>query len=388
MLIASLFVSIAFGFLLAFCFSFYYVIGDVKWKIFIEALIGIGGNTGLIFLLDKVFKYTDEQQDIRMFSMGSIVLAFLVGVAVLLVIFSHLIKDKDDKDILRIRDILLDQREWVNKYYSNRMQQIDNGLNIEELSKREEVIIKRESELNEREQYLEEETKKFYSDSRKQTRMVLPDQKRIIINNEYVDLMPSYLSDVIRCMISVDSFTEEILKMNPTEITSTTIKTFFTHVATHVSIEIFGNTRDVRIHFRYYDPSVNGYVKLIAVTAGVIVSKNMTVIPYDKDSLIKRSYECKRALIKSVNSEHEFQSDHNTIWKDYLSYTFYDICKDEKPVFSFGISIKNVARYKKVLQLLNYFKLEEYLQRSLDRINQYVDIVKIFYGDDTDERSA
>ena len=96
--------------------------------------------------------------------------------------------------------------------------------------------------------------------------------------------------------------------------------------------------------------------------------------------MIKKSYECRRALIKSINSDHDYKSNNYTVWEDYLTYTFYDIQYKGIPILSFGISIKNAVRYRKVLQFLNYFRIEDFLQHSIEQVDEYVNLSEIFYG--------
>ena len=118
----------------------------------------------------------------------------------------------------------------------------------------------------------------------------------------------------------------------------------------------------------------------MAIIGETIVSKPMTFIPYSDDSMIKRSYECKRALIKSINIDHDYRSNNYTVWQDYMTYTFYNFKIQDKPYLSFGISVKNEARYKKLFHFLNYFKLEIYLQENIEKLNEYVSIENILYG--------
>lgn len=81
MLVASVFSHIALGALLSLFFTLYYVNGDGKWKLFLEIVIGAGGNVGAIFLLDNWIKPNDIV--IRMYSIGSCILSFLVVTFVL-----------------------------------------------------------------------------------------------------------------------------------------------------------------------------------------------------------------------------------------------------------------------------------------------------------------
>ena len=142
---ASIFSHIALGALLSLIFTFYYVNGDGKWKLFLEILIGAGGNFGAIFLLDNWLNLDNEV--IRMYSVGSCIVSFLAFTFVLLLIFSYIIKDKDDKDIIRLRDIILGQTSSINKYYERRAKELDNKLNIPDLERKAEELTKREKSI-------------------------------------------------------------------------------------------------------------------------------------------------------------------------------------------------------------------------------------------------
>ena len=63
-----------------------------------------------------------------------------------------------------------------------------------------------------------------------------------------------------------------------------------------------------------------------------------------------------------------------------MIYTFYDIMLDNIPVLSFGISVKNAVRYKKVLHFLNFFRIEDFLQNNIEKIDEYIELAQIFYG--------
>ena len=71
---------------------------------------------------------------------GSMVLSIIISLFIMCI----LIKDKDDTDILRIRDILLGQKSYIEKYYQSRQQEIDDKLNIKKLQEREKKVSERE----------------------------------------------------------------------------------------------------------------------------------------------------------------------------------------------------------------------------------------------------
>lgn len=384
MLIASVLANILLGAVLAMVFVLYYVNGDGKWKLFLEILIGVGGNAGLIFLMDNMFELNDVI--IRLYSISGCIGSFLITTIVLLYVISLIIKDKDDKDIIRLRDILLGQYTWINKYYENRSKEIDNKLNIPALEEREKNITNEEEIIKAKENYLKEELDKLEKLSNKKLRLELPEKASVVLNKEYIDAMPSYLGNVVRCISDIEMCTKMIL--DKSEIDLTGLKSYFISLAMYISNDIFGgNSQDVRVHFRIYDPLKKGYVKLVAVKGSELVNRDLTFIPIADDSLIKKSYECRRALIKSVNSEHDYRSNNYSVWQDYMTYTFYAIEYNKQPLLSFGISIKNVARYKKDLHFLNYFRIEDYLQNNMEKVNERIDIANTFYGGMKDDSS-
>lgn len=53
-------------------------------------------------------------------------------------------KDKDNNDVLRIRDIILGQKNYIDTYYKLRQQEIDDKLNYKILKQREEELAQKE----------------------------------------------------------------------------------------------------------------------------------------------------------------------------------------------------------------------------------------------------
>lgn len=380
MLTASIFSHIALGALLSVIFVIYYVHGDSEWKLGLEILLGAGGNVGGIFILDK-WLHSDKPV-IRMYSVGSCIASFVVCTILFLIIFSFMIKDKDDKNIIRLRDIMLGQVSWIKKYYERRGREIDNrNLNLPQLIKREKNIEDRENKVKQEEKYIQEEKEKLQNLTKGKLHFCLPEHANIVLNKEYIDAMPSYIGDIIRCIKDITFCTNMILEKDRNQLDITVIKSYFISIATYISSDLFGGaTEDVRIHFRIYDIEKKGYVKLVAVIGKNVVNRDMTFIPYDEDNMINRSYKCRRALIKSINIDHDYKSDNSTIWEDYLTYTFYGLTYKGIPFLSLGISIKNAVRYKKILHLLNYFRIENFWESNIEQIDEYIKLKDIFYG--------
>lgn len=376
---SSVLAHAAFGAFLAFFFILYYINGEGKWKVFFEVIIGTGGNIGIIFSLDRLIPLEDPT--IRMYSIASCLFSFLVAIAVLLCIMSHIIKGDDPNNVIRLRDIFLGQYSFINKYYQAREKEVNELLSIPQLEAREKEISEKESKLEADEQYIKAELEKLDKLGSKKTRIQLPENTSIILNKEYIDSMPSYIADTFYCLNEINILTETYLNRQKEEIDASELKAYFLSMATCVSTNLFGGTNtDARIHFRVYDEKENGYVKYIAVMGNKLFLQKMTVIPYDDDSMIKKSFECRRALIKSINSAHDYKSGNYKLWKDYLTYTFYGLTYKEKPYLSFGISIKNTERYTKNLQFMNFFRIESFLQANVERIDTMVNIASVLYG--------
>lgn len=380
MLWASIFAHMGLGIVLAWFFVIYYINGSGKAKVFLDILLGLGGNAGAIFILHTTFKIEDTTTNLL--SIASCFFSFMVATIGFLIVLANTIKDNenDKKQIIRLRDIIIGQTSWVKEFRDLRMKEIDGILDYETLKKREEIISQQESIISDKQKFLDEEFKRLDEIGKQKVRMSLPEKSNITVSKEFIDLMPSYFKDVVRCITEMNTLEQEYLE-NAEEFNINTVKSYLYALASSISSNIFGNNSvDIRIHFRYYNKEKQGYDKLIAIRGNQIISQNMTFIPYSEDNMIVKSYECKRALIKSINYLHDFQSDNHVVWKDYLTYTFHDLKSEDIPYLSFGISVKNEIRYKKIFYYLNYVNFEEYLQEKIEILHTKYNLEHILYG--------
>lgn len=382
MLWASMFAHAGLGIVLAWFFVIYYINGSGKAKVFLDILLGLGGNAGAIFILQTTFKIEDIT--INLLSIASCFFSFMIATIVFLVALANTIKDNEnDKiQIIRLRDIIIGQTSWVKEFRDLRMKEIDGILNYENLKKREEIIRQQESIINDKQKFLDEELGRLDEIGSKKVRMSLPEKSNITISKEFVDLMLSYFKDAVRCIVEMNTLEQECLE-DVENFDVNTVKAYLFALASSISSNIFGNNSvDIRIHFRYYNKEKQGYDKLIAIKGNKIISQDMTFIPYSEDNMIVKSYECKRALIKSINYQHDFQGDNHAVWKDYLTYTFHNLKSEGIPYLSFGISVKNEIRYRKIFYYLNYVNFEEYLQEKIEILHTKYKLEHILYGGD------
>nr|DAH62608.1 MAG TPA: hypothetical protein [Caudoviricetes sp.] len=385
MLIASILAHIGLGIVLSLFFVIYYINGNGKAKIFFETLLGLGGNAGAIFVLYKTFKIEDAT--VNLFSMASCFFSFICATIIFVIIFAYMIKDKenDKKQVIRLRDIIVGQTSWVKEFRDKRMKEIDDVLDYDKLKQREQLLEHQEQEIIIKNKLLKDETERIEQIGNKKVRLSLPEKSNITITKDFIDVMPSYFKDVVRCISEMNTLEQEFLSIVNTETMDVNnIKSYLYALSTAISSNIFNNNSgDIRIHFRYYDKDKCGYVKLAAIKGNQIFVQDMTFIPYDKENMINKSYECKRALIKSINCSYDYKSDNNAIWKDYLTYTFYNLKIGTIPYLSFGISLKNDIRYKNLFYFLNYIAFfEEYLQEKVETLNNNYNLEYILYGGD------
>ena len=383
-MIAICFGSIGLGLIIGLVFTLSYISLDSNWKKFITffATTGLSG-TGVFFIYDHL-----EITDITTIfvSLGCLCISCLVFFIVFMILMCKIIKDKDNDNTIRIRDILLGQKAYITKYYEQRCNEIDAKLNIPQLEERERTISQNEQRYNEKREQLERKITQFNKDTSSKLKIKLPEKKNLVVTKEFLDLSPSYVDNFSSFINGIREETKLFLSHHNstgTKIKLDDFKAFLYLLTIQVFEHLFSkNSRDVRVHFRYYNEEKNGYDKLSAHVGGKEYNRELTFIPYDKANMIIKSFECKRALIKSYNLDYNYESKNNTTWTEYMTFTFYNITRNNKPCLSFGISVKNSTRYRNLFNFLNYCKFESYLQESIERIDESYSIESLIYGDE------
>ncbi|MBR5313288.1 MAG: hypothetical protein IKU40_10455 [Clostridia bacterium] len=375
--------NVALGLVVGLIFSLLFVSCDAGWKKILSLIGSTGVSGGGLFTFYSEHGFSKEE---ILISLGCICCAYILMFFAFLFFMCKIMKDKDDKDILRIRDIMLGQRNYIKKYYEKREKEIDTKLNIEELEKRENEITKREEECSITEQRLileKEELEKdrddFDSLTQDKLKVNLPVNKKLIITRGFLEVLPSYVERLSSFIEGINRDTELFFGEHET-VSYEDFKVFCFLIAVQIQEQLFGkNNKDVRVHFRCYDKNKKGYVKFISVINGKENGRQLTVIPYDKANMIKKSYECKRALIKSHNMKYHYESKNSTTWTEYMTGTFYNITCNSIPCFSFGISVKNATVYRDLFNFLNYCKFETYVYEVIEKFNEKYCIETILY---------
>lgn len=364
------------GILIGGIFTLFLINFDSKWKLILESILSMGGTGITLISLFKMFDITE--QTIKFYTTTAFIFSFFVSTVLSMLIMCYVIKDKDDKDILRIRDVLLGQKSYIHKYYDKRMDEIDSKLNIKELKKRELAIEQKERSLTLKEQYISQEEQRITELGNKKLRIALPENKRITVTENFLNTLPSYIGDFSQCINEMKNNTDSFLSCEGKIYNVEDLKAYLLSFLMSVSNYIFGNSSNIRTHFRYYDEETLKYEMFLSIVGNNISDKSMTSIPYE-NSMIKKSYECKRVLIKSINSDYDYQSKNNKKWKDYMTFSFYNLTRNGKPFLTFGISVKNEIRFKDIFYFLNFVELETYLCDYIESVDQVINIAKIIY---------
>lgn len=359
-------------------FALLFINFDKSWKKILSFLFGIGGSGGLIFVCADYFEIT--QQRMKFWTTTFLFLSLILSFAGVMILMCVLIKDKDDNDILRIRDILLGQKSYIDKYYEKRAKEIDTRLQIPLLEARERKITQKENDLASKEQYIQDELEKIEELGNKKIRLNLPENRKIIITEKFVKVLPSYIESFAKCINDIKRNTEIFARNRKNAVGINDIITYLLSVSTFIAQDLFGGNSDIRVHFRYYDENTKRFEKLISVVGIQVDSNTMTAIPYE-NSMIQKSYELKKCLIKSINTNYDYQSNNYNKWKDYMTYTFYNLTRKEMPILTFGISVKNAERYKELFYFLGFVEFDLYLNDYIESINHIVNFENVLYGE-------
>lgn len=353
-------------------YSLLFINFDKSWKKITSSLVSFGGSGSLIVFADKFFKI--DNQHMKFLTASSLYTMFLLSFFIMMLLMCMLIKDKDDTDILRIRDILLGQKAYIDKYYEKREKEIDAKLGIPKLEEREKKISDKEKKLDDKEKFIEKQMEEIDEIGQDKLRINIPYNHNIILSKDLLNSMPEYIRGLGKFILDLQMETEKLYKNIKT---LDELKAYLYFLSTCIIKDIFETNSDsIRVHFRYYNENNTSYEALTVINGKEIVMKKLTPIPFE-NSLIEKSFKCKRALIKSINPEFDFQANNHTVWQDYMTYAFYNIKNNNIPLLTFGISVKNEAVHKNIFLFLNYFKIELYLEEALGKMNENNKIEKI-----------
>ena len=349
---------------------------DESIKKAVASAIEGGASIGFIVVMFNLLGVIDKNE--RFAALISLILSFLVTFIVAMLVVCNLIKDKYDEDILRIRDILLGKKDYIDKYYEMRKKQIDNKLNITALEEREKNIATKEEACRAEERRLQEENDKLNRQSRRSIKMILPVGKTVIIEQRFIDEMPSYLDSYSTC---IEKFKKEANKVAGHGFSNKDeMEQILYELADTVLENVFGYSSEIRVHFRYFDINTQKYECLVALEGKANRVKSLTAIPFN-NSLIELSFKYKRAVIKHINHKAAYKTPNFERWQDYMTIAAYNIQYNGMPIITFGISVKTEARFKDLFYFLNYAKFDMCLNECLEKMNDNNCFETVIYGE-------
>ena len=358
-------------------FSLLFINFDKTWKKGISVFFTVLLEGGSVVALYRGFGITAP--DTIFWAIALMLFSFLISFVITMFIVAYLIKDKDDNNVIRIRDILLGQKSYIDRYYEQRHNEITTKI-IPDLDKRVRELNNLQEIVDANKAFVESEFARLEESGTKKPKIDLPDHKKIVVTKSYLDSMPSYVSDLSTCINDLNIITNELVENNPDGIlTFREFKAYLLDIALHISKDLF-KSNDVRIHFRMLDLENQLYKVLVAIRGENAIDRDLTLIPFESNNLIQHSSECRRALIKSLNPDWCFKANNFTTWQDFMTFAFYNVRKDEKVCLSIGISVRNAARYKELLYFLNHINFESFLQENIEKINQIYDIPNTLYS--------
>lgn len=350
---------------------------DKTWKKYISSLMTLVFQTGGLAAVYNSIGVDDWS--LIFFSIGIMFIAYVVAFIASLFVMARLLKEGDEENIIRIRDILLGQKSFIDNYYEQRKREITLKI-APDIDEKTQKLNELEARISERLIFLEQEKINILEQGKKKAKIVLPINNNITVTKKYLDMLPSYVSDVATCINDINLITQEFLEKygDITQVSLLHFKSYLINLCLHISKDLF-RAADVRIHFRYYDAEQNGYKMLVSIKGDKLIERDMTLIPYDKESMISKSCECKRALIKSINPEYDYKGNNFSVWQDYITFSFYNVAKDGKTCLTFGVSVKNAARFQELLYFLSHINFEDCLRENMEKVNDKYNIVEILY---------
>lgn len=350
---------------------------DTGWKKVLVTFSGTGGSFGVYGTLTKFCGITGH--DLKIGLLAIILIFFIAGALGAFFILCRLLKNQDGHNVIRILDVIVGYTGFIKEYYEIRKKEIDSKLNFDELIKKNAELEDKEKKLNEKELKLSDIQDKIDNQSKELLCLDIPINNRIPITKEFIQLLPEYIDGLAKFTNDIINYTNEFCSHYPEdpdeEDSKKRLKSYFLALCTFVITDLFndGSNSRIRAHVRTLKGS-DVYVSLVATYGVSIYNRELTPIP-KKLGMIPKAFEVKRSLIKSINPDYDFETSNSTVWEDYMTLTFYNICIDSDPFISMGISVKSKEKYKNLMYFLSFYKIENLIQDNIDKVNQKCNII-------------
>ena len=350
-------------------FAFLFIRMDKKWETCV--LTGVGLPSFLV-VLKGVNSYMGISNSNTSFYLNSAayVISLFLTICIVMIITGYLIKHQTDVVKIRFLDILLGYNKCIEEYYDSRKEEMKKELNYDRL-----VKLKKETD----ESILLNSEKQRILNEQMQDSVVmsLPINSKMPIDNRFLACIPGYIANLTNFYISIENNTKMFCqKYNPEETNNLDfVLGYFSRICIDINTKLFGGSQEnVRSHFRVKHG--DNYVKFIAFQGSHKFHNDMTKIPVDS-GLIWHSFENKCSLLKSENRNLHYNSKNDAYWKNYISFAIDDICEDNTPLFSAGISVNNEALYNDMLYFINFCQIERVISKCIAQFDSVCNIYEI-----------
>ena len=345
--------------------------GDKTWIKIVSPIIGISG-TGAAYILVKNIAGVNDQKAMQV---GVVILLFSIVIVapITLYFLCKVLKDQDGNQTIRVRDILLGQKKFIDTYYETRAEELKEKFYSRMIEEEKEKINSARDALQIRERDITSRELKLQSQIQDKVAMNLPMEAYVPMTNDFLGQFPDFIESLAKYINDVGRITSEYIDHFDQNKKYNLLYSYFLAICSFTMEDLFGtSSRNVRIHFRILDG--DKYIKFVAIIGQSIYEDDLKPMPLNR-GMIRQSYCNQTSLIKSLNIQYDEQGTHRKIWEDYMTLTFCDIKKDENPFISMGISVKNKEKFKHLLYFLNFYKIENFLQDRLKEIDKVYHIV-------------
>ncbi len=357
------------GILIGAIFALLFIRMDKSWKTGILTSVSLPSFLVILYPLNNYMKIDNDHPSFYWAS--SVYIVFLLAtICIVMCITGYLIKRQTGVAKIRFLDILLGYNKCFEQYYKSREDEVKKDLNYDVL-----IALKKEQEdlknLNiEKERILENQLQHAISIS-------LPVNSKMPIDNKFLSCMPGYIANLSHFYHSIENntqmFCDKYKKGEENDLDF--VLGYFSSICMDINTKLFNNSSgNIRSHFRI--KYKNNYVKFIAFQGGNKFFNDLTKIPVDS-GLIKYSFENKCSLLKSENRSLHYKSKNDGYWKNYISFAVCDICEDDYPLLSIGISVNDEALYNDMLYFINFCKIERIISKCIAQFNNICDIYKV-----------
>lgn len=344
---------------------------DKTWVKFISPIVGISG-TGAAYILVKNIAGVNNQKTIQI-GVVILLLSIVIIAPITLYFLCKVLKDKDGNQTIRVRDILLGQKKFIDTYYEQRAEELKENFYSKMIEEEKEKINSARDALQIRERDINSRESKLQKQIQDKVAMNLPMEAYVPMTNDFLGQFPDFIESLAKYINDVGRITSEYIDCFDENKKYNLLYSYFLALCSFTMEDLFDtSSQNVRIHFRILEG--DKYVKFVAKIGKSIYEDDLTPMPLNR-GMIRQSYNNQTSLIKSLNIQYDERGTHRKVWEDYMTLTFCDIKKDGNPFISMGISVKNKEKFKHLLYFLNFYKIENFLQDRLKEIDKVYHIV-------------